>query len=213
MASNDKMMIQNWKWRVRKWPRPNLLFRLVSAGTKEKPVRIAGASAWMKTRHLPTLSRHRYTKLLVLTLLLRRHWVIILWLGENEETSRFANWVNESIDTQTPTHIGCNPHSVLPWRRGWVSGGVAVMVLLLQIDTVGAGEHLCFSWDVATSYTPTKWLTARPRISSMSPITAQWPRWSPMTLTGDVYLHWFRTVWKGKVELAKWTGITTKTQT
>jgi len=65
VASNDKMMIQNWKWRVRKWPRPNLLSRLMSAGTKEKPVRTACASAWMKTRHLPSLSRYRYTKLLV----------------------------------------------------------------------------------------------------------------------------------------------------
>ena len=91
------------------------------------------------------LSRYRYTKLLVLTLLLRRHWVIILWLGENEETSLFANWVNKTIDTQTPTHIGCNPHSALPWRRGLVSGGVSEMVLLLQADTVGAGEHLRFS--------------------------------------------------------------------
>jgi len=163
-ASNDKMMIQNWKWRVRKQPRPNLLFRRVSAGTKEKPVRIAGASAWMKTRHLPysNLNRHRYTKLLVLTLLLRRHCVIILWLGEKKETSLFANWVNESIVTRTPTHIGCNPRCALPWRRGWVSGGEGVLLKLCNYfrRTRWAPDRICaslrrrhelYSYEVAVS--------------------------------------------------------------
>lgn len=155
----------------------------------------------MKTRHLPysNLNRHRYTKLLVLTLLLRRHCVIILWLGENEETSLFVNWVNESVDTQTPTHIGCNPHCALPWRWGWESGGCRWNCVTASGGHGGRRIESALLWDVATSYTPTKWLSACPRISPKSPITAQWPRWSPMTLIGDVYLHWFRILWQGKI--------------
>jgi hypothetical protein len=102
-ASNDKM-IQNWKWRVRKWPRPNLLFRRVSAGTKEKPIRIAGTSAWMKTRHLPysqSSPLHQAARFDAIIASSLRNYTSAWWKWRNLTICELGQWVYIHADTHS----------------------------------------------------------------------------------------------------------------